>query len=30
MELKELDGKLQTILKYFHQTLTLQDLQKDR
>ena len=30
MELKELDGELQTILKYFHQTLILQDLQKVR
>ena len=29
MELKELDGELQTILKYFHQTLTLKDLVKD-
>lgn len=28
MEVKELDGELQTILKYFHQTLTLQDLVK--
>lgn len=30
MELKELDGELQTILKYFHQTLILSDLQKDK
>lgn len=29
MELKELDGELQIILKYFHQTLTFQDLLKD-
>lgn len=29
MDLKELDGELQTILKYFHQTLIFSDLQKD-
>lgn len=29
MELKELDGELQTILKYFHQTLILKTLAKD-
>lgn len=30
MEMSELDGELQTILKYFHQTLILKDLLKDR
>lgn len=30
MEMSELDGELQTILKYFHQTLILKDLLRDR
>lgn len=30
MEMNELDGELQTILKYFHQTLILKDLLKDK
>ena len=30
MEMSELDGELQTILKYFHQTLILKDLLKDK
>ena len=30
MELKELDGELQTILKYFHLQMNLKDLLKDK